>query len=62
MERMQPSAPSHLTWLGMTKTRDEIATLVRAAPGTPAAWRVETAPITYENALAFMEARTAAIA
>ena len=46
----------------MTKTRDEIATLVRAAPGVPAAWRIEPAPITYESALAFMEARAAAIA
>jgi lipoyl(octanoyl) transferase len=46
----------------MTKTRDEIARLMRAIPGIPAVWRVETTPITYENALAFMEARAAAIA
>jgi hypothetical protein len=46
----------------MTKTRDEIATLVCAAPGMPPAWRIETAPVRYEDALAFMEARAAAIA
>jgi lipoyl(octanoyl) transferase len=46
----------------MTKTRDEIATLVCAAPSMRPAWRVETAPVHYEDALAFMEARAAAIA
>ncbi len=46
----------------MTKTRDEIATLVCAAPSMPPAWRVETTPVHYEDALAFMEARAAAIA
>src|SRR5258706_3119183 len=46
----------------MTKTRDDIATLAPAAPGAPVAWRVETAPVAYENALAVMEARAAAIA
>src|SRR5258708_6295838 len=43
----------------MTKTRDDIATLARAVPGAPVAWRVETAPVAYENALAVMEARGA---
>src|SRR5882762_6144001 len=46
----------------MTKTRDDIATFARAAPGAPVAWRVEAAPVAYENALAVMEARAAAIA
>jgi len=46
----------------MAKTRDDIAVLARAAPGAPAAWRVETAPVAYENALAVMAARAAAIA
>src|SRR5215510_2219031 len=46
----------------MTKTRDHIATLARAAPGAPATWRVETVPVAYQNALAVMEARAAAIA
>src|SRR6266566_8081385 len=46
----------------MTKTRDDIATFARAAPGVRAAWRVETAPVAYEDALAVMEARAAAIA
>jgi lipoyl(octanoyl) transferase len=46
----------------MTKTRDDIATLARAAPGAPVAWRVETGLVAYENALAVMEARAAAIA
>src|SRR5215467_13921050 len=46
----------------MTKTRDDIATLLRTAAGAPVAWRVETAPIAYENALAVMEARAAAVA
>jgi lipoyl(octanoyl) transferase len=46
----------------MTKTRDEIAMLARAARGTPAAWRVETSPVIYDDALALMEARAAAIA
>jgi lipoyl(octanoyl) transferase len=46
----------------MRKTGDEIATLVRAAPSMPPAWRVETVPVHYEDALAFMEARAAAIA
>jgi len=45
----------------MTKTRDDIATLARAAPGAPAAWRVETAPVAYEEALAIMEVRADAI-
>jgi lipoyl(octanoyl) transferase len=46
----------------MTKTRDDIATLARAAPGAPVAWCVETAPVAYEEALAVMEGRAAAIA
>ena len=47
----------------MTKTRDDIATYASAAaPGAPAAWRIETAPVAYEKALAVMEARAAAIA
>src|SRR6266436_10405189 len=46
----------------MAKTRDDIAVFARAAPGAPAAWRVETAPVAYENALAVMEQRVAAIA
>src|SRR5216683_6399978 len=46
----------------MTKTRDQITTLARAAPGAPAAWRIEATPVAYENALAVMEARAAAIA
>ena len=47
----------------MTKTRDDIATYApAAAPGAPAAWRIETAPVAYEKALAVMEARAAAIA
>jgi lipoyl(octanoyl) transferase len=46
----------------MTKTRDDIATLARAAPGAPVAWRVEPAPVGYEEALAVMEARAAAVA
>jgi lipoyl(octanoyl) transferase len=46
----------------MTKTRDDIATLGRAVPGAPVAWRVETAPVAYEDALAVMEAQAAAIA
>src|SRR5713226_5658148 len=46
----------------MTKTRDDIAMFARAAPAAPAAWRIETAPVAYEKALAVMEARAAAIA
>src|SRR6267378_3919951 len=46
----------------MAKTRDDIAVLARAAPGAPAAWRIETAPVAYEKALAVMAARAAAIA
>jgi lipoyl(octanoyl) transferase len=46
----------------MTKTRDDMARLARAAPGAPVAWRVETAPVAYEKALAVMEERAAAIA
>jgi lipoyl(octanoyl) transferase len=46
----------------MIKTRDDLATLARAAPGTPVAWRVETTRVPYERALAVMEARAAAIA
>jgi lipoyl(octanoyl) transferase len=46
----------------MTKTRDDIAMFARAACGAPAAWRIETAPVAYETALAVMEARAAAIA
>src|SRR5215468_7730115 len=46
----------------MTKTRDDIATLARAGPRAPAGWRVETAPVPYEKALAVMEGRAAAIA
>jgi lipoyl(octanoyl) transferase len=46
----------------MTKTRDDIAKLARAAPGAPVAWCVGTAPIAYEKALAAMEARAAAVA
>src|SRR5215470_1463595 len=46
----------------MTKTRDHIVTLARTAPGAPAAWRVEDAPVAYERALTVMEARAAAIA
>src|SRR5467141_4062993 len=41
----------------MTKTRDDIATYApAAAPGAPAAWRIETAPVAYEKALAVIEA------
>lgn len=46
----------------MTKTRDDIATLARSAPSAPVEWRVEAAPVAYEQALALMEARAAAIA
>jgi len=46
----------------MIEPRDEIALIARAAPGAPAAWRVEAAPVAYEKALAVMEARAAAIA
>src|SRR5215470_5722697 len=46
----------------MTTTRDDIATIARPAPGAPTAWRVETAPVAYETALAVMDARAAAIA
>ena len=44
------------------RTRDDIAMGARAASGVPAGWRVETAPVAYEQALAVMEARAAAIA
>src|SRR5258708_19325607 len=46
----------------MIKTRGEIATLAPAVSGAAAAWRVETAPVAYEKALAVMEVRAAAIA
>ena len=46
----------------MTKTRDDIATLARGASGAPVAWRVEAGPVAYEEALAVMEARAAAVA
>jgi lipoyl(octanoyl) transferase len=47
----------------MIRTRDEIATRApTAAAGAPVAWQVETAPVAYEQALAVMEARAAAIA
>jgi lipoyl(octanoyl) transferase len=46
----------------MIKTRDEIASLAPAARGGFADWRVEIAPVAYEEALAVMEARAAAIA
>src|SRR5260370_36411252 len=47
----------------MAKPRDAIAVFAPdAAPGAAAAWRIETAPVGYENALAVMEARAAAIA
>jgi len=44
------------------RTRDDIAMGARVASGVPAGWRVETAPVAYEQALAVMEARAAAIA
>jgi lipoyl(octanoyl) transferase len=55
---------SHLNQHGwrMIKTRDVIAMRAPAAACAPAAWRVETAPVAYEEALAVMEARAAAIA
>ncbi len=49
----------------MTRTRDQIAAIAspsRAAAAAPVAWRVEPAPVDYGAALAFMEARAAAIA
>ncbi len=48
----------------MLRTRDEIALASPAgAPATGAVvWRIETAPVAYHEALAFMEARAAAIA
>jgi lipoyl(octanoyl) transferase len=48
----------------MLKTRDEIATFrsPARAPAAAVAWRVETAPVSYAEALAVMEARAAAIA
>ena len=46
----------------MIRTRDEIATRAPAAAGAPVAWRVETASVAYEQALAVMEVRAAAIA
>lgn len=46
----------------MIKTRDEIARRAPAPASVPAEWRVETAPVAYEKALAVMEARAAAIA
>jgi lipoyl(octanoyl) transferase len=53
----------------MTQTRDQIAAALASAalpspataPGT-VAWRIEAAPVGYAEALAFMEARAAAIA
>jgi lipoyl(octanoyl) transferase len=51
--------------IAMLRTRDEIATLAVPA-GVPAsgtmAWRIESAPVAYDAALAFMEARAAAVA
>jgi lipoyl(octanoyl) transferase len=48
----------------LLRTRDEIATLASPAraAASPVAWRVEPAPVPYEEALAVMEARAAAIA
>jgi lipoyl(octanoyl) transferase len=49
----------------MTHTRDQIAAFAspaRAAAVAPVAWRVESAPVAYDAALAFMEARAAAVA
>src|SRR5258708_38463600 len=47
----------------MIKTRDQIAAVHPAsAAAAPVAWHVEAAPVTYEAALAAMEARVAAIA
>ena len=46
----------------MIRTRDEIATRGPAAASAAVAWRVETAPVAYEQALAVMEARALAIA
>jgi lipoyl(octanoyl) transferase len=46
----------------MIRSRDEIATQASTAAVAPTAWRIETAPVPYEKALAVMEARAAAIA
>ncbi len=48
----------------MLRTRDDIALASPAsAPAAGAvAWRIETSPVAYDEALAFMEARAAAIA
>ena len=46
----------------MINTRDEIAAQTSAPAGISVAWRVETAPVAYEAALAVMTARAAAIA
>ena len=47
----------------MINTRDRIAAASRPAPAAaPVAWRIATAPVGYETALATMEARAAAIA
>jgi lipoyl(octanoyl) transferase len=46
----------------MVKTRDEMAMRAAPAVGGAAVWRVETAPVAYEKALAVMEERAAAIA
>src|SRR5690349_12728494 len=46
----------------MINTRDEIAAERPAPTGAPVAWRVEAAPVAYDEALAVMTARAAAIA
>src|SRR5215470_385890 len=46
----------------MINTRDEIAAQTSAPAGISVVWRVETAPVAYEAALAVMTARVAAIA
>src|SRR5215475_13477270 len=46
----------------MINTRDNIAAQRLAPAGAPVAWRVEAAPVAYEEALAVMTARAAAIA
>ncbi|HMA72892.1 MAG TPA: lipoyl(octanoyl) transferase LipB [Xanthobacteraceae bacterium] len=46
----------------MINTRDNIAARRSAPAGMPVTWRVEAAPVTYEAALAAMEARVAAMA
>src|SRR5271169_2908985 len=48
---------------GMTATRAEIAAAAKPrSAGPPVAWRVTRAPVAYEEALAVMDARAAAIA